>query len=74
MSMFLSPEEVTELTGKKQRPTQVLALKTMGIEHMVRPDGGIVVSRSHVERRLDGHIQLGLQSELTEPEIDWGEI
>lgn len=60
--MFLTPEEVTNLTGKKRNPAQVTALRTMGIEHKVRPDGAIIISRSHVERVLDGHIINGLES------------
>jgi hypothetical protein len=26
----------------------------MGIEHRVRPDGSILVSRAHIEKTLDG--------------------
>ena len=60
--MFLTSEEVTILTGKKRSPAQVTALRTMGIEHKIRPDGAVIISRSHVERVLDGNIINGLES------------
>ena len=52
--MFLTPEELRELTGRKRPSAQVRALRTMGIEHRVRPDGSLAVSRSHVEGLLSG--------------------
>lgn len=55
--MFLTPEQLIELTGKLRRQAQVRALTKMGIEHAVRPDGKVIVLRSHVERRLDGNIE-----------------
>ena len=50
--MFLSAEDLTMLTGFKRRSAQVEALRFMGIEHRVRPDGTVVVLRAHVERIL----------------------
>lgn len=52
--MFLEPDEIEKLTGKQRRPAQQKALCSMGIEHRVRPDGAIIISRSHVEKILDG--------------------
>lgn len=52
--MFLTPAEINELTGKTRKPAQVRALRYMGIEHRVRPDGALIVSRSHIEKVLDG--------------------
>lgn len=52
--MFLTPSEINELTGKVRKPAQVRALRFMGIEHRVRPDGALIVSRSHIEKVLDG--------------------
>lgn len=60
--MFLSPEEIEHLTGRKRSSSQVAILRTMGIEHMVRPDGTVIVSRSHLERLLDGRLEIGLES------------
>jgi hypothetical protein len=53
--LFLSPSEVTELTGKVRRPAQLKALRTMGIEHKVRPDGKVIIARSHIEKVFDGN-------------------
>lgn len=50
--MFLTPEELQQLTGRKRRNAQVLVLRFMGIEHRVRPDGSVVVLRAHVEQVL----------------------
>ena len=50
--MFLNAEEVAHLTGKVRRDSQVRALRFMGIEHRVRADGTVVVSRAHVEQTL----------------------
>lgn len=54
MGTFLSGEEVASLTGKIQRSAQVRALRSMGIEHRQRPDGSVVVLRSHLEKVLGG--------------------
>jgi len=52
--MFLTPEQLKLLTGKQVRPAQVKALRTMGIQHKVRPDGFPLVLQSHIENALDG--------------------
>jgi hypothetical protein len=49
-SMFLTDEELTELTGKRYNAVRVRVLRGMGIEHKLRPDGSIAVLRLHVER------------------------
>ncbi|MBS1585846.1 MAG: DUF4224 domain-containing protein [Bacteroidetes bacterium] len=54
--MFLTFEEVFELTHKKTRTAQVRALRYMGIEHKVRPDGSVAVARTHVEKILGANI------------------
>lgn len=54
--MFLETEEVNELTGKKRKSAQIRALRSMGIEHKIRPDGTVAVSRNHVEKILGGSI------------------
>lgn len=50
--MFLTPEELAELTGRRRSDAQAAALRGMGIEHLRRPDGRIVVSRAHVDAML----------------------
>ena len=48
--MFLTKDELSNLTGRRQRGSQANALRAMGIEHRVRPDGHVLVLRRHVER------------------------
>lgn len=50
--MFLTREEIIELTGRKRKDAQAKALVMMGIEHKVRPNGTLAVLRSHVEQAL----------------------
>lgn len=50
--MFLTPEEISELTGRIQYDAQARALNFMGIEHKRRPDGSLVVLRAHVNSML----------------------
>lgn len=49
MDMFLTAEEMIEMTGRQRSDAQVRVLKFMGIEHRIRPDGKVVVLRAHVE-------------------------
>lgn len=55
--MFLTHEELIELTGRKVRNAQAKALNTMGVTHRRRPDGSVVVLKSHVDKLLDGNIE-----------------
>lgn len=50
--MFLTDDEIYELTGKRQRALQCAALDLMGIRYEPRPDGKPRVLRSVLERRL----------------------
>lgn len=56
MTMFLSRDEIHELTQRTRYTAQIRALRAMGIEHRVRPDGSITVLRKHIESEL-GHDQ-----------------
>lgn len=49
-TMFLTEDDLTELTGKRQNAARIRALNGMGIQHKMRPDGSIAVLRAHVER------------------------
>lgn len=49
-SMFLTEDELTELTGKRQNAARARALNSMGVQHKTRPDGSVAVLRAHVER------------------------
>lgn len=71
--MFLTDEELSGLTGRKRRDAQVRALRFMGIEHRLRPDGSVAVLRAHVEDMFG--LALTGQSEATaEMEPDWSAI
>ena len=52
--MFLTRDEVKEMTGQK-RAAQAKVLNSMGIAHKVRPDGTLLVLRSHVIEQLGGN-------------------
>lgn len=52
--MFLSHQELVSLTGKKQKAAQVRALRSMCIEHRVRPDGSVAVLLSHINNIFGG--------------------
>lgn len=50
--MFLTAYELERLTGRKRSDAQDRALNSMGIDHMRRADGRILVAREHVEHLL----------------------
>jgi len=64
--LFLSREELEELTGYKKPSAQARALNSMGIEYRVRPDGAVIVLRSHLEAILGGSTE-----HTATPEPDW---
>ena len=57
--MFLTKEELQELTGRTRRDAQVAALRSMGIEHRIRPDGSPAVLRAHVEQAGEMGVIIG---------------
>lgn len=66
--MFLTDSELADLTGKIQHSAQLRALRFMGVNHRVRPDGSIAVLKSHVAELL------GVDSRATvgkDPEPNW---
>lgn len=67
-TVFLSKEELHQLTGRTRRDAQLIALNHMGIEHKVRPDGSIVVLRAHVEKIMGGVAQ---QFQTSNDQPDW---
>lgn len=69
--MFLTDEELISLTQKKRRATQSKVLNALGITHKMRPDGSLVVLRSHVEKVLGGGVP---QATPPEPEPNWGAL
>ncbi|GMG89620.1 hypothetical protein Cmtc_18990 [Cupriavidus sp. TKC] len=69
MSLTLSPDELKELTHKSRSSAQVRALRSMGIEHKVRPDGSVAVLRAHVDAQM-GAPKAGAKLVSWEP--NWG--
>jgi hypothetical protein len=54
-SMFLDQEEIKSLTNSTRRDAQTKALRAMGIEHKVRPDGSVAILRDHINKVFDGN-------------------
>ncbi len=52
--IYLTDEEIEEITGKRRYRAQARALARMGIECRVRPDGRPIVSRAAFERAMGG--------------------
>lgn len=48
MTLCLTPAELESLTGKQRRSAQLRVLQALGIPARVRPDGSLLVLRSHV--------------------------
>ena len=63
--MFLTPEELVELTGKRQAAAQVRALRFMGLEHRIRPDGSVAVLTEHVLN------EMGVKASKHKKEKEW---
>lgn len=54
--LFLTVDEMIELTGKRQRNSQAAALCSMGIEHKVRADGRVMVLRKHLNQAFGADV------------------
>lgn len=51
-SLTLTDDELIDLTRKRRPSAQVRALRSMGIEHRVRPDGSVAVLRAVVNQEF----------------------
>ena len=71
-SMFLDADEVRELTSRVQHASQAKVLRSMGIEHKIRPDGTLAVLRAHVEKVFGGSTGPAKTKTATEP--NWGAL
>jgi len=49
MSIFLQPEEIATLTGRKVKAKQIEMLRRMGVPYFVNATGHPVVTRAAVE-------------------------
>lgn len=67
--MFLTTDELKELTGRSQPRAQIATLNMMGIEHRLRADGKVVVLRDHVAKVLGG-----VESKPKKREPNWSLI
>ncbi len=54
--IVLTQDEIEALTGRHRKDAQVKALRYMGIEHRVRPDGSIAVLKAHIDLLLGGTV------------------
>jgi hypothetical protein len=61
--IYLTPQEVEDITGKHRYRAQVRALGRMGIECRIRPDGRPIVSRLAFERTMNGSARITAQVE-----------
>lgn len=50
--IFLTVDQLVELTGRRRSTAQKNALQMMGVDFLIRPDGSLVVSRRNVEELL----------------------
>lgn len=64
--MFLSADDLRELTGKRRSDAQARALDFMRIPYSTRPNGTIAVLRVVAERALGG---TGTIAHAAEPEL-----
>lgn len=54
MSRILAQPEIQEITGKLRYSAQIRALRGMGFEVKIRPDGSPLVSESNFEKVTGG--------------------
>lgn len=68
--MFLTPEQVIELSGRRQGPAQSRALSRMGIDHKIRADGRVMVAVGHVEKEFGVFSENKIKTRKEEPNWD----
>jgi hypothetical protein len=61
--IYLTLQEIEDITGKHRYRAQVRALGRMGIHCCVRPDGRPIVSRLAFERAMGGSMNTARQVE-----------
>ncbi len=61
--IYLTPQEVEDITGKHRYRAQVRALGRMGIQCWVRPDGRPIVSRTAFENIMGSTVSTPQQAE-----------
>lgn len=68
--MFLTEEEIKDLTQRVQHQAQAKMLNALGLTHKVRSDGSLLVLRSHVEKELGGAPAARSKAKVVEPNWD----
>lgn len=68
--MFLTDQEIADLTHRQRKPAQARVLTFMGIEHKPRPDGSLVVLRAHVDKLFGVAIYTEKSKRKTQPDFD----
>jgi len=71
---FLDHEEINGLTNKIRRTAQAKALRAMGIEHKVRPDGSIAILRGHITKVFGGNPTESTRKKTNEAGPNWAAI
>jgi hypothetical protein len=66
-NIVLTKDEVEALTGRHRKDAQIKALRFMGIEHRVRPDGTVAVLKSHIEVVFGGSASSPRKARHAEP-------
>jgi hypothetical protein len=66
--LILSEEEIVAVTKKRRHSSQVLVLRMLGIHHKIRPDGTIIVSRTHFDDVMGPKAS---RRKAVESEPDW---
>jgi hypothetical protein len=66
-NIVLTKDEVEALTGRHRKDAQIKALRFMGIEHRVRPDGTVAVLKAHIELVFGGSAGTPRKARRTEP-------
>lgn len=54
--LFLTDDEIYDLTKKTYGPTRIKALNALGIQHKVRGDGSIAILRDHIIKVFGGNM------------------
>lgn len=54
---ILSEDEIRQVTHKVRKTAQIKALRQMGIEVKIRPDGSPLVNANHFEQATGGKVE-----------------
>lgn len=72
-NIVLTKHEVEALTGRHRKDAQIKALRFMGIEHRVRPDGTVAVLKAHIDQILGATSPVARQR-ISRSEPNWAAL